>query len=135
MQDSDTDVKSGWDKTQTLKLSFICVVFVEAMALGMVPVKIKSFRENPKMLGIANAFSGGVFLAICLMHIMPEQSESWASLGEEGTISDKIKNFPVPYLLLVGGYTLILVIDRVLFDSHDLLEGEHGHGDQSDDNS
>jgi zinc transporter 1/2/3 len=48
------------------------VAFLEAFGMGMVPILVKSFRENPKMLGIANAFSGGVFLAICLMHIMPE---------------------------------------------------------------
>lgn len=90
--------------------------------MGVIPVKVKSFRESPKILGIANAFSGGVFLAISLMHIMPEQSENYDSLGEEGEISENLANFPMPYLLLVSGYTLILVIDRVLFDSHDILE-------------
>ena len=111
-------MQSSWDKTDTLKVCFCLVSFVEALALGMVPVKIKSFRENPKVLGIANAFAGGVFLAICLMHIMPEQSESWQGLSGEKI--EKIKFFPFPYLLLVLGYTLILVIDRVFFDAHDL---------------
>jgi len=31
--------------------------------------------------------------------------------------------FPVPYLLLVIGYTLMLVIDKVLFDSHFIYNG------------
>ena len=61
-------------------------------------------------MGVANAFSGGVFLAICSMHIMPEQTESWA---------DYEIDFPLPFALLVGGYTLMLTIDRVLFEAHD----------------
>jgi len=91
----------------------------------MVPVKVKSFRESPKILGVANAFSGGVFLAIALMHIMPEQTSSYAD-PDAVDISDELRDFPMPYLILVGGYTLILVIDRVLFDSHDILEDDHG---------
>lgn len=67
-------------------------------------------------MGAANSFSGGVFLAICTMHIMPEQTESW---DEYKTENDVDSNLPLPFALLVGGYTLILVLDRVLFESHD----------------
>jgi zinc transporter 1/2/3 len=65
-------VDEGWNKNDTLKIVFIFISFIEALSLGLVPVKVKSFRESPKILGVANAFSGGVFLAIALMHIMPE---------------------------------------------------------------
>lgn len=55
-----------------LKIGFIVAAFAEAIIMGVIPVKSTSFRESPKILGIANAFSGGVFVAIALMHIMPE---------------------------------------------------------------
>ena len=97
--------------------------------MGMVPVKVKSFRESPKILGVANAFSGGVFLAIALMHIMPEQTEAYSNAD----INKDLRDYPMPYLLLVAGYTFILVIDRVLFDSHDILEDDHGHGKVGED--
>ena len=58
--------------TTTVKILFIITAFLEAAILGILPVKLKSFKESPMVLGIANAFSGGVFLAIALMHIMPE---------------------------------------------------------------
>jgi len=60
------------DPPTTLKIIFIFVSFFEAVLLGLIPVYSKSFAESPKVLGVANAFSGGVFLAIALMHIMPE---------------------------------------------------------------
>ena len=57
---------------QNIKITFIFVSFAEALIAGVIPVKCKAFKESPKVLGIANAFAGGVFLAIAMMHIMPE---------------------------------------------------------------
>lgn len=99
-----------------LKLGFTILVLIEAIIMGLLPVLSKTFTENPVIIGAANAFSGGVFLAICTMHIMPEQTESWAGYREDEDIKSEL---PLPFFLLVGGYTLILVIDRVLFESHD----------------
>lgn len=95
--------------------------------MGVVPIKCKSFRESPRILGIANAFSGGLFLAIALVHIMPEQSESYA----DADINESLKEYPLPYLLLVAGYTFMLVIDKVLFDSSNILEGKGPQGEKS----
>jgi zinc transporter 1/2/3 len=72
MSTSDADNKTGWGSNEWLKLGFIIVSFSEALIMGLIPIKVKSFRESPKILGVANAFSGGVFIAIALMHIMPE---------------------------------------------------------------
>jgi zinc transporter 1/2/3 len=69
---SDDDTKIGWDQNDWLKFGFIIVSFWEALIMGMIPIKSKTFRESPRILGVANAFSGGVFLAIALMHILPE---------------------------------------------------------------
>ena len=62
-----TDPKVLWTK-----IGFIILAFIEALVCGMIPTWSPSCRESPAILGIANAFAGGVFLAIALMHIMPE---------------------------------------------------------------
>ena len=64
------------------------------------------------------------------MHIMPEAVEDYSELHEEDE-SNGVKVFPLPYLIFFCGYTLILVIDRVLFDSHALFEDDH-HGGHTD---
>jgi len=92
-------------------------VFLEATIMGLLPVLSKTFTENPTIISLANAFSGGVFLAICTLHIMPEQTESWIEMDDS--------DLPLPFALLVSGYTLILVLDRVLFDSHDDPHKDH----------
>jgi len=62
----------GWDQDDSFKLGFIFIAFLEAFIAGLIPVKFKSFSESPKILGIANTFSAGIFIAIALIHIMPE---------------------------------------------------------------
>ena len=42
---------------------------------------------------------------------------------------------PIPFFLLVCGYSFILIIDKVLFDTHAILghDGDdHGHGEAED---
>lgn len=129
-----------------VKIAFIVVIFLLAFGTGMIPIKCKGFKGNPLIIGIANAFSGGVFLAIALIHILPEVSESyheWAHPDEHdhpedehllrhgGDEEDKL--FPLPNLLAFCGYAFILMVDKVMFDSHALIHGHdhgegHGHG-------
>ena len=118
----------------TLKYVFIVIAFLEAALMGLIPIKSKSFKESPMILGIANAFSGGVFVAIACLHIMPEQATAWACMQyiatDCGKDPSKSTRLPIPFLLLVAGYSFILIIDKVLFDTHAILghDGEdHGH--------
>lgn len=107
------------------KIGFIVVAFFEAFIAGMIPTWSSRCRESPKIMGIANAFAGGVFLAIAFMHITPEEIEVWGELQ-----GNPEKLFPLPELLIFCGYTFILIIDKVLFDSHALFahdDEEHGH--------
>lgn len=94
-------------------------------------------------MSIANTFSGGVFLAIAFVHIIPEtaalyydykyQEQDITSLvmsvqGQDKT-SQEIRaeidaylieaqsSFPLPFVLVLVGYSFILLIDKVLIDS------------------
>ena len=41
--------------------------------------------------------------------------------GEEDPI------FPLPFILVFAGYIFILMVDRVMFDSHSLFDDGHHH--------
>lgn len=71
------------------------------------------------------AFSGGVFLAVALLHILPEAVTDYTDEVRPGETK-----FPLPYFLVFCGYSLILVIDKVMFDAHVLL-GSHGSHEDS----
>ena len=125
--DPDEGVESG---VTALKISFIVIIFLEAAISGMIPTWWANCRESPKVLGIANSFAGGVFLAIALMHITPEMIETWNDMDVN---KDREKIFPLPEALIFGGYTIILCIDKVLFDTHALFDHDDGHGHGSAD--
>jgi zinc transporter ZupT len=83
------------------------------------------------MIGIANAFSGGIFLSISLLHLLSESSEIFSEHmhtpenemeeSEEG----HHEHFPFSYFLAFCGYTLILWIEKVIFEQHS--HKEHGN--------
>jgi zinc transporter ZupT len=109
------------DQVFWVKIGFCIFVFLEAFLTGLIPTWSKTCRESPKILGIANSFAAGVFLAIAFVHILPEEAGNWAELHP-----DAENLFPLPYFLMFCGYTLILIIDKVMFDTHALFEHEHG---------
>ena len=123
--DKDEDKAIFWTQ-----LVFIFVSFFEAFIAGLVPTWSSSCRENPKVLGIANSFAAGVFLAIAFCHIIPEVVGDW-----DEHQAGKAKIFPLPEVLVFLGYTIILIVDKVLFDTHALWEDAavgHAHDDHHD---
>ena len=120
------------DSNFWLKIGFIVFVFVETMVFGFIPTWSANCRENPKIFGIANAFAGGVFIAIAFVHILPEQEAAWIELRAEATGQVDGEYFPLPEFLTFLGYTFILIIDKVMFDTHSLFEEDHEHGLDND---
>jgi len=60
--------------TTISKWIFIFIMLAVTMGAALAPIKIKGCNSNPKVMGLANSFSGGVFLAIAFVHILPETS-------------------------------------------------------------
>jgi hypothetical protein len=58
-----------------------------------------------------------VFLAIALIHILPEEVDIYFNELYPGQ-----DIFPLPYFLMWCGYTIILVIDKVMFDTSALFK-------------
>ena len=104
-----------------IKIIFIFFCFAEGMIAGLIPTCSEGCRTNPKILGIANSFAAGVFMAIALMHVLPEMIERWTEIVSPARV------FPLPELMAFIGYTLILSLDKVLFDTHVLFDREEGH--------
>ena len=100
-----------------LKIASIVVFLGMAMAFGLMPYYIKSCRKSTKFLSISNAFSGGLFLGIGLLHVLPESAEKL-----EGY------DFPLAYAFAFLSYALIFFVEKVAVDSHSLLhKHDHGH--------
>ena len=91
------------------------------------------FTTNFKLIGIANAFSGGIFLCVALLHLLPESAEIFEEYFQDKSSSDGEgeslrRHFPASFILAFVGYTIILILEKVIFDSH-----THSDSDDDDD--
>lgn len=150
------------DTDTGIKVLFMIFIFLVALIFGLMPYAVKSCRSNMSLIGLANAFSGGIFLAIALLHIIPEAHTHYLiylhkeasgadydshSHGTTRGVTTREVNlngnhrnlhgvdnvheflelgFPLPYFMVFLGYTLILILDKVMFDSHSLVH-DHDH--------
>jgi zinc transporter 1/2/3 len=76
------------------------------------------------VLGLVNCFSGGVFMCTGLTHILPHVVEYGASVDGYG-------EYPLPYALVMLGYMLVFLVERVVFHIHKHAE-EHDHGGEGE---
>lgn len=91
-------------------------IFIITIVFGIIPLKVPTFRSNPKLLSYSNCFAGGLFLAIGVIHILPEAAESL----------DNGSDFNIAFLLCIVSFSFILLIDKVIFNSADQVEqSEH----------
>lgn len=47
-------------------------MFMMILIVGSVPLRIKAFKENQHLLALTGAFSGGLFISVGLIHLLPE---------------------------------------------------------------
>jgi len=99
--------------TTGFKIGILFILFFEVF-LGLIPAAFKSTKtktEGIPWLAFLNSFSAGVFLSIALVHTMPETQEKWlkysTSIGYENP-------FPLPFILFLAGYNLVLLFDKVI---------------------
>ncbi|KAL3943131.1 MAG: hypothetical protein SGBAC_002780 [Bacillariaceae sp.] len=76
----------------------------------LIPLRSKKISENKLGLSLANAFSGGVFLSLAFGHLIPECVHGFEGYNEV-----------TPYLLVLSGYLLIFFVEKVAFDTHEIL--------------
>jgi len=115
------DEESSLD-IQTFKI-IVLFALIACVGLGFVPKAWSKCRDNEYTLSFLNCFSAGIFLAMSLVHMMPESAEMYADWAQEEGIE---KPFPLPYVMFFMGYMLILAIDRVAAKAY---HGDHGHGE------
>ncbi|OMJ94204.1 hypothetical protein SteCoe_2689 [Stentor coeruleus] len=106
------------DNITAIKVIFIFVMFVSAGIAGAVPIFSKSFRNNKKLISTGNCFAAGIFLLVGIVHLLRDSQEAFVeAIGED---------LPIGYVVSLGGYTLILFIENVMFN-HNHETDEHDH--------
>ncbi|XP_072037443.1 zinc transporter ZIP3-like [Amphiura filiformis] len=104
----------------TTKLFASIAIFVLALLSALIPVKLlppldhkETRRSLSKTIARLNCFSGGVFLATCMLDLLPESREAFEDGLEALPASASIlKAYPVAEAFVICGVLLILIIEQ-----------------------
>ena len=125
--DEHADEEVGAKRHVGYKAWMGAAILAEGFLGGLAPTflaKVLTSRID-SLLGLMNAFSGGIFLSAGLTHILPHVLEASASITWSPSA------YPLPYTLVTLGYLMIFFVERVLFHTHGHSlehDDEHGHG-------
>ena len=92
-----------------LKLLFLLIILITALSTGLFPLKLDRSDKNNLFFTISNSLSGGIFLGVGLIHLLPDGVEV---LGD-------YTSYPLPYLLTGLSLAIFLFIEKALFIQHD----------------
>lgn len=127
-----------------VKIGALIGLLLLTLLFGFIPARVKWFRDtngtetHRTVLSLISCFAGGVFLAACLLDIIPDYlSDINAALDSQKVES----NFPLPEFIMAAGFFTVLILERLVLNcreragSHEerapLIQDNrsgHGHG-------
>lgn len=134
----------------TEKAIVLVGMFVATMCFGLIPIKLVMWTNNSNQdesssqesnnnntssrlhkrrlktgISLANCFSGGVFVAACLLDLFPDIHESVdAVLDEIARVYHTQRiDYPVAEFIIVFGFLLVLVTEQLILEIKDYASG------------
>ncbi|XP_063328618.1 zinc transporter ZIP1 [Pelmatolapia mariae] len=123
-----------------VKIVALIGLLLLTLLFGFIPARIKWFRETDgtdihrTVLSLISCFAGGVFLAACLLDIIPDY------LSDIGTVLDAREvetPFPLPEFIIAAGFFMVLILEKIVQSFREMrgareerapLLHDHGHG-------
>ncbi|KAI5101252.1 zinc transporter ZIP1, partial [Silurus meridionalis] len=98
-----------------VKISALVGLLVLTLFFGVVPARMKFFRETSgteihrAVLSLISCFAGGVFLAACLLDIIPDYL---SDINKQ--LQDSDIDFPVAEFIMACGFFIVLILERLV---------------------
>ncbi|XP_041843708.1 zinc transporter ZIP1-like [Melanotaenia boesemani] len=116
-----------------IKLGALVVLLSVTLLFGFVPLCIvrrtgccsvdPDFRHL--LLSLISCFAGGVFLATCLLDLLPDYLQG---IGDAFSTAGIVLQFPLPEFIVAMGFFLVLVLEQIVLafkDQSSSLPEEH----------
>lgn len=102
-----------------LKVCSMAAISALVYVFGMIPLKSQSFTQNPRLASIAWGFAGGLFLAIGVIHILPEANDIFSTYFQQsdqpgGSETTHEQHLPWAFITTVLSFTLILFLEKIM---------------------
>ncbi|CAJ1049343.1 zinc transporter ZIP1 [Xyrichtys novacula] len=89
------------------------------LLFGFIPARVLWFRDSNAtetqrtVLSLISCFAGGVFLAACLLDIIPTYLED---MSNELDVRQVETNFPLPEFIMAIGFFTVLIVERMVLN-------------------
>merc|ERR1711970_610333 len=138
IQDDDVTTNVGDNKSMVInKVIVMITMTIITFTFGMMPLKLCSKLKNnnnpssdsrtrwKKLISFSSCFGGGVFMAACLLDLLPDIEEKMDQvLKELKKQHDVDLDYPVSQFLMVAGFLLILAIEQSVLHFQELWKQE-----------
>ncbi|XP_051919277.1 zinc transporter ZIP1 [Hippocampus zosterae] len=127
-----------------VKVGALFGLLLLTLFFGFIPARVTWFRDtngtetHRTVLSLISCFAGGVFLAACLLDIIPDYLVDINAVLESNMIEI---NFPLPEFIMAAGFFMVLILERVVLNCREnggtvderapLIQdnsNSHGHG-------
>ncbi|KAL2088319.1 hypothetical protein ACEWY4_015218 [Coilia grayii] len=132
------------DYTLQVKIGALVGLLLLTLFFGFIPARVKWFRQTSgtdthrAVLSYISCFAGGVFLAACLLDIIPDYL---SDISTELSKRELHTDYPLPEFIMATGFFTVLILERLVLtckhqsdqaERQPLLSGQtspgHGHG-------
>nr|AAH89142.1 MGC85180 protein [Xenopus laevis] len=110
-----------------VKLGCLFGLLFLTLLFGLVPSRVKCFREglereaHQRWISFISCLAGGVFLAACLLDILPDFLRD---IKQEMINRQIITDFPLPEFILGTGFLMVLIVERIVLDCSEVMSEE-----------
>nr|XP_002740188.1 PREDICTED: zinc transporter ZIP1-like [Saccoglossus kowalevskii] len=99
-----------------IKVVVLVGLLLVVMVFGLLPLKLATILKTKRLgsariLRLLSCFAGGVFLATCLLDLLPEVTSQFDAVFERMNVQ---MNFPITGLVVTIGFLLILAVEEVV---------------------
>ncbi|KAM9817389.1 zinc transporter ZIP1 [Neosynchiropus ocellatus] len=109
-----------------VKVAALFGLLLLTLLFGFIPAQVRWFRDtngtetHRTVLSLISCFAGGVFLAACLLDIIPDYL---SDISDELVEQNVQTNFPLPEFIMAAGFFMVLIVEKFVLNCHN--EGRH----------
>ncbi|XP_012732613.2 zinc transporter ZIP1 isoform X2 [Fundulus heteroclitus] len=111
-----------------VKIGALVGLLLLTLLFGFIPARVKWFRDTNGteahriVLSLISCFAGGVFLAACLLDIIPDYL---SDISAELDAQKLETSFPLPEFIMAAGFFTVLILEKMVL-SFRQMRGAHG---------
>ncbi|CAD8085532.1 unnamed protein product [Paramecium primaurelia] len=109
-----------------IKVVSMILMFLMIIVVGNIPLRSTAFKGNQLLLELTGAFSGGLFLSVGIIHLLPESMKQF-HLNYKSQEIESFEEFPYACLITVLSFALILYIEKIAFIHDHTIDENHSH--------